>query len=111
MHNEIKDTIKVIGSLVNRGTLLKGTTGKTNSQEGGSLHFLVQFVRVALPSTKNVLIPLVKSALIAMGLKAGGSATDEAIQKKTHGPGTRLSDLVKQTTLIISNEEIEDENS
>ena len=33
--NEIKDIIKVIKSLENRGVLLKGTTRKISSQEGG----------------------------------------------------------------------------
>ena len=35
--NEIKDIIKVIRSLENRGTLPKGTTGKAISQEVGLL--------------------------------------------------------------------------
>ena len=39
-NNEIKDTMKVIKSLENRGTLLKGTTRKITSQEGGFLNFL-----------------------------------------------------------------------
>ena len=33
--NETKDIIKVIKSLENRGILLKGSTKKTTSQEGG----------------------------------------------------------------------------
>ena len=33
--NEIKDIIKVIKSLENRGVLLKGTARKISSQEGG----------------------------------------------------------------------------
>ena len=35
-NNEIKDIIKVIKSLENRGILLKGTTRKITSQERGS---------------------------------------------------------------------------
>ena len=34
-NNEIKDTMKVIKSFENRGILLKGTTKKVISQEGG----------------------------------------------------------------------------
>ena len=53
-----------------------------------------------LPLMKNVLIPLAKSILIPLGLTAAASVTDATIQKKIYGSGT--------TSLIISNEEIED---
>ena len=49
---------------------------------------------------KNVLNPLPKSVLIPLGLSAGFSAADAAIQKKIYGSGS--------TTLIISNKEMED---
>ena len=39
-NNEIKDIMKVIKSLENRGILLKGTTAKITGQEGGFLIFL-----------------------------------------------------------------------
>ena len=51
---------------------------------------------VGLPLMKNVLTPLAKSVLIPLRLTAAASGTDAAI----HGTGT--------TTLIISNEEIQD---
>ena len=61
-----------------------------------------------LPLMKSVLTPLAKSVFIPLGLSAGMSAADAAIQKKTDGPG-RLSDLASRTpALIISNEEMED---
>ena len=49
---------------------------------------------------KNVLKPLAKTVLIPLGLTSAASATDAAIQKKILGSGT--------TTLIISNEEMND---
>ena len=49
---------------------------------------------------KNVLKPLAKSALIPLGLTASAPANDAAIQKKFFGSG--------MTTLIISNEEMDD---
>ena len=49
---------------------------------------------------KNVLIPLAKSVLIPLGLRAAASAKDAAIQKEFCGSGT--------TVLIISNKEMED---
>ena len=50
---------------------------------------------------KNVTKPLVKSVLIPLGLTAAASAADAGIHKKILGSGN-------MTTLIISNDEIED---
>ena len=49
-------------------------------------------MKIAVPLAKNILAPL--------GITAAASAIDAGTQKKTHGSGT--------TTLIISNEEIND---
>ena len=49
-------------------------------------------MKVAIPLAENVLAPL--------GITAAASAIDAGIQKKIHGSGT--------TTLIISNEEMND---
>ena len=57
---------------------------------------------------KNVLKPLAKSVLIPLGLTAAPSATCGAIHKKFFGSGTHLSNLAKQTILIILNEEMND---
>ena len=66
-------------------------------QSGGFLGSLLSklagpLIKVAVPLAKNVLAPL--------GITAAASATDAGIQKKIHGFGT--------TTLIISNEEMND---
>ena len=53
-----------------------------------------------LPLMKNLLTPLVKKVVLLFGLSTGMSAADAAIQKKIYG-----SEI---TTLIISNEEMED---
>ena len=53
-----------------------------------------------LPLIGNVLKPLAKSVLITLGLTAAAWATDAAIHKKMFGSGN--------TTLIISNEEMND---
>ena len=61
-----------------------------------------------LPLMKSVLTTLAKSVLLPLGLSAGMSAADAAVQKKTIGSG-RPWDLASRTTaLIISNEETED---
>ena len=57
---------------------------------------------------KNALKPLAKNVLIPSRLKAVASARDAAIHKKIFRSGTRPSDLAKQTTLLISNEEMND---
>ena len=54
---------------------------------------------------KSMLILLAKSVLIALGLAAGMSAADAAIQKKSYGRPLNLALLT--TTLVIPNEEIE----
>ena len=50
---EIKDIIKAIRSLENKGTLLNGTTNKVTSQEGGILNFLRSLMKADLPLIKN----------------------------------------------------------
>ena len=53
-----------------------------------------------MPLIKSILKPLAKIVLIPLGLTASVSATDAAIQNKIFGSGI--------TTLIISNEEMND---
>ena len=53
-----------------------------------------------MPLIENVLKPLAKSVLMPLGLTAAVLATDVAIHKKMFGSGF--------TTLIISNEEMND---
>ena len=81
--NEIKYIIKLIKSFENRGSLLKGTTGKTINSEGGLLNLLVPLMKVGLPLMKNVLTPLAKSFLMPLGVTAAASAADARIYKKS----------------------------
>ena len=99
-NNEIKYIMKVIKSLENKGILLKGTTRKITSQEGWLLNFLKPLRTIGLPLIKSTLTPVAKRVLIPLGLSAGMSAGDEAIQNKIYEPST--------ITLTISNEEMED---
>ena len=57
-------------------------------------------LKTGLLLIRNVLKPLAKSVLIPLELTAVASATDVAINKKMFGSGV--------TTLIISNEEMND---
>ena len=58
-------------------------------------------LKTGLPLIKNVIKPLAKSVLIPLGLTVAASAVDACIRKKILGWGNN-------TTLIISNNEIED---
>ena len=70
-------------------------------QWGGFLGKLLgPLLKTGLPLKGNVLKPLAKSVLIPLGLTAAVSTTDAAIHKKMFGSGF--------TTLIISNEEMND---
>ena len=71
--------MKVIKSLENRGVLLKGTTTKVTSQEGGFLNFLRSLMTSVLPLMKSVLTPLSRSVLLPLGLSTAMSPTNAAI--------------------------------
>ena len=92
--------MKAIKSLENREVLLKKVLEKITRQEGGVLNFLRPLMTDGLPLTKSVLTPLVKNALLPLGLSAGMSVADVAIQRNIYGSGT--------ASLIISNEEMKD---
>ena len=70
-------------------------------QSGGFLDRLFEpLLKTGLPLITNVIKLLAKSVLIALGLTAASSATGTGIHKKMFGSGV--------TTLIISNEEMND---
>ena len=57
-------------------------------------------IKFGWPLIRNILKPLAKSVLNALGLTAAASATDVAIHKKMFG--------FSNTTLMVSNEEMSD---
>ena len=61
-----------------------------------------------LPLMKSVITLLAKSVLIPLGLSAGMSAADAAIQKKFYESGRPSNLALRTTALIISNEQMED---
>ena len=60
-------------------------------------------LKTGLPLMKSVIKPLAKSVLIPLGLTAATSAADAGIHKKILGSGHN-----NNTTLIISNDEMDD---
>ena len=55
VNNEIKDIIKVIRSIENRGFFLKGSTNKMISKQGGFPNCLRSLMTAGLPIMKHVL--------------------------------------------------------
>ena len=83
--------MKVIKTLETREILLKGTAIKITSQEGRFLNFPRPLMTAGLLLMKKVITPLAKSVLLPLGLSAGMSAADVAIQKKKiYGSRTTL---------------------
>ena len=73
-------------------------------QSGGFLgRLLGPLLKTGLQLIKNVIKPLAKSVLIALGLTVAASAADAGIHKKILGSGHN-----NNITLIISNDEIND---
>ena len=73
-------------------------------KSGGFLGRLLDpLLKTGLPLIKNVIKPLAKSVLIPIGLTAAVSTADAGIHKKILGSGHNNT-----TTLIISNNEMED---
>ena len=73
-------------------------------QSGGFLgRLLGPLLKTGLNLISNVIKPLTKSVLFPLGLTAAASAADAGIHKKILGSGHNNT-----TTLIISNDEIED---
>ena len=73
---------------------------KIGQSEGFLGRLLGPILKTGLALLENALKPLAKSVLIPLGLKAAAAVKDEAIHKKMFGSCT--------TTLIISNEEMND---
>ena len=82
--------------------LSKTQLHKTGKSGGFLSRLFWTLLKTGLSLMKNVFKPLVKSILTSLGLTAAAAAaaTDAAIRKKTFGLG--------MTTLIISNEEMND---
>ena len=77
-------------------------------QSGGFLDRLLRpLLKTELPLIKNVIKSLAKRVLIPLRLTAAASAVDAGMHKKILRSGKSLLDVAKQTTLIISNDEME----
>ena len=79
-------------------------------KSGGFLgRLLGPLLKAGLTLIKNVIKSLAENVLIPLGLTAAASAADAGIHKKTLGSGPHSSSSASHnTTLIISNNEMED---
>ena len=90
MSNDVKLYKAQISKIIESGEFL----GSLLSKIAGSL------MKVAAPLANKVLAPL--------RITAAASSIDAEIQKKIHGSGRPLSPASQTTTLVISNEEMND---
>ena len=98
--------MKFLGNASSANTNISKTQLHKIGQSGGFLgRLLGPLLKPGLPLIKNGLKSLVKSVLIPLGLTAAASAT---FIRKCFDMTYVLSALAKRTTLIISNEEMND---
>ena len=100
-NRQVSNLCKVFANYLSTDIKLSKTQLSKMIQSGGFLgRLLGPLLKTGLPLISNVIKPLTKSVLIFLGLTAA-SAADAGIHKKILGSAN-------MTTLIISNDEIED---
>ena len=95
-NRQVKNIGKAFANHLSTDIKLSKTQLSKMIQSGGLL-------KTGLPLMKSVIKPLAKSVLIPLGLTAAASTADAGIHKKILGSGHN-----DNTTLIISNDEMED---
>ena len=101
-NRQVANIRKAFANHLSRDIKLSKTQLSKMMQLGGFLgRLLGQLLKTGLSLIKNAIKPLAKSVLIHLGLNAAASAADAGMHKKILGPGGT-------TTLIISNDKIED---
>ena len=110
-NKQVSNLRKAFANHLSADIKLSKTQLSKMKQSGGFLgRLLGPLLKTGLSLIKNVIKPLAKSVLIPLGLIAAASAADAGIHKKILGPGHHplSSTSHNNTTLIISNDEIED---
>ena len=110
-NTQIPNLCKAFANYLSTDIKLSKTQLSKMIQSGGFLgRLLGPLLKTGLPLIKNVIKPLAKSVLIPLGLTAAASAADAGIHKKVLGSGHNRpsSSASHNTTLIISNDEMED---
>ena len=103
-NRQVANLRKAFGNYLSADIKLSKTQLSKMIQSGGVLgRLLCPLLKTGLPLIKNVIKPLAKSISIPIGLAAAASVADAGIHKKILGSGHNNT-----TTLIISNNEMED---
>ena len=102
-NRQIANLRKTFAKNTSTDIMLSKTQLSKMIQSGGFLgRLLGPFLRTGLPLMKSVIKPLDKSVLVPLGLTAAASAADAGVHKKILESGHN------NTTLIISNDEMDD---
>ena len=102
-NRQVSNLRKAFANYLSTNIKLSKTQISNMIQSGGSLGRLLDpLLKTRLPLIKNVIKSLAKSVLIPLGITAAASAADAEMHKKILGSGHN------NTTLIISNNEMED---
>ena len=102
-NRQVSNLRKAFANYLSTNIKLSKTQIPNMIQSGGSLGRLLDpLLKTRLPLIKNVIKSLAKSVLIPLGITAAASAADAEMHKKILGSGHN------NTTLIISNNEMED---
>ena len=105
-NRQVSNLRKAFANYLSTDIKLSKTQISKMIQSGGFLGRLFgPLLKARLPLIKNVIKPLTKSVLIPLGLTAAASAANAGTHKKILGSG---HDHPSSTTLILSNDEIED---
>ena len=111
-NRQVSNLSKAFSNYLSADIKLSKTQLSKLIQSGGFLgKLLVPLLKTGLPLIKNVIKPLAKNVLIALGLTAAASAADAGTHKKILGSGNRPLSAAwhnNNTVLIKSNNEIED---
>ena len=106
INRQVSNLRKAFANYLSADIKLSETKLSKMIQSGGFLDRLLSpLLKAGLRLRKNVIKPLAKSVLIPFGLYAAASAADKGIHKKILGFGNNNP---SSTTLIISNNDIED---
>ena len=101
---QVANLCKALANNLSSNFKLSKTELSKMIQSGGFLgRLLGPLLKTGLPIIKNIIKPLAKSVLIPLGLTATASVADAGIYNKILGSGHN-----NISTLIISNNEIED---
>ena len=108
-NRQVANLRKAFGNNSSTDVKLSKTQLSKMMQSGGFPDRLLgPLLKIGFPLMKNVIKPLAKIVLIPLGLTAAASATDARIHKKFLGPCHPLESASHNTTLIISNDVMED---